>query len=67
MNYRLKNAFFAFLTAGALFSGAAYGRAPVTNISGDQNPIDGALVMMQPVTVGKAIALRVSTTTALSS
>ena len=53
MNYRLKNAFFAFLTAGALFSGAAYGRAPVTNISGDQNPIDGALVMMQPVTVGK--------------
>jgi len=53
VNYRLKNAFFAFLTAGALFSGAAYGRAPVTNISGDQNPIDGALVMMQPVTVGK--------------
>lgn len=53
MKFRLKNAFCVVLTACSLLSGAAYGRPPVTAVSGDQNPIDGAMVMMQPVTVGK--------------
>ena len=50
---KLKHAFVTFLTATTLLTGTAYGRAPVTNISGDSNPIDGAMVIMQPITVGK--------------
>ncbi|MDD3147353.1 MAG: hypothetical protein PHD82_08630 [Candidatus Riflebacteria bacterium] len=53
MKFRLKDAFVVLLTASTLFSGTAFGRAPVTTLSGDQNPVDGAMVMMQPVTVGK--------------
>ena len=53
MKFRLKNAFAVLLTAGTIYSGAAFGRAPVTNLSGDPNPIDGSMVIMQPITVGK--------------
>ncbi len=53
MKFRLKKVFVVLFTAATLFSGAASARPPVTAISGDQNPIDGALVIMDPVTVGK--------------
>ncbi|MDD2999350.1 MAG: hypothetical protein PHV05_09850 [Candidatus Riflebacteria bacterium] len=53
MKPRFKYAFCAVLTACTLFSGVAFGRPPVTSVSNDQNPIDGAMVMMEPLTVGK--------------